>query len=600
MESAARILADALKASPEDLEANVLMGAVLARMGARADAIRHLRKALEIDGDCYEACVALSSLLFANQDPEAALQLAEKAIALRPQDPASYHHLARDLIAQRRVAEAALYLRKALNLAPDAPSLLQDLATALGEIGERDEALGLWTRFTQVHPRLLVGWVKLGGLYLAAKKFHEAFVCGRKAIQLSPESAEARLLIGLALLGGDGGAFEAEAHLSKVVALKPEGLTGHSAYGLALQEMGRFDEARPHFEKAIEISPFHGQAYHSLISTRRTTEADQPLLEKLSRQLEHPAASPLDRSYMRYALGKAQEDLGDFEVSMGHYDQANSLAAEVWFANRPPSRERYSRMIQGTIDTCTPAFLDAPGRTRLDSEKPLLIVGMIRSGTTLVEQILSSHPLVKGAGELPFWHEEIPKIWDMTSNRVDEAGLENAAKGYLALLDRLGGNSLRVTDKLPHNYTMLGFVLAALPNARVIYVKRHPVDNCLSIYTTAYQHPPEFTLSRSNIVFGYRQQDYLLDHWRATLPPSQILEIEYEDLIEKREEATRRMIEFAGLEWDDSCLAPEKNQRAVNTPSVWQVRQGVYKTSVARWRKFEPWLGEFRDLMPKS
>jgi hypothetical protein len=143
---------------------------------------------------------------------------------------------------------------------------------------------------------------------------------------------------------------------------------------------------------------------------------------------------------------------------------------------------------------------------------------------------------------------------------------------------------------------MLGFVLAAFPNARVIHVKRNPLDNCLSIYTTAFNRPPEFSLLRENIVFAYKEYERLMDHWRTVLPTGQFLEVEYESLIGNREAETKRMIQFVGLNWEESCLYHERNERSVNTPSVWQVRQPIYKTSVERWRKFEPWLGEFREL----
>lgn len=590
----------ALDISPTDVEANVLMGIVAARKGNRTLAIQRLQAALETNDECYEAHVTLSTLLFAEDRPDQALLHGERAIALQPKDPAAYHHLARDLIAHRRTPAAIPYLRQALHLAPGSPNLLQDLATALAENGEREESVLVWIRLTQLHPKLLTGWLKLGGLYISAKKFKEAQTCAERSVQLAPDSPDAQLLMGLALLGGDGGAFAADRHLHKAVELNPNGLAGQSAYGLALQEMGRFEEAVPHFERVLEISPSHGQTYYSLLRARKATEGDFPLLEKLQMQLDSPAAAPLDRSYMHYALGKAFEDLGDFETSIRHFDRATELAAKTWFPHRSPDHERYSYMIQATKETFTPTLLEDPKRQRLNSSKPLLVVGMIRSGTTLVEQILSSHPEIKGAGELAYWHEESVRIWDAKSKTINERRLKDAAEGYIELLDRIGGSSARVVDKLPHNYTMLGFVLAAIPNTKVVYVRRHPIDNCLSIYTTAYQSPPEFALTRRDILFWYREHLRLMDHWRSILPSEQLLEVSYEDLVERREDVTREMIDFAGLDWNDACLDHESNMRSVNTPSAWQVRQPIYKTSVERWKRFEPWIEPFDELLPES
>ena len=573
------------------------MGIVFARKGNRQAAIEYLKKALDLKEDCYEAHIALSTLLLASDEVELAVRHGERAIALQPHDPASYHHLARDLLARRRFAEAIPYLRQAMRLAPQSGSIMQDLATALAGIGERGEAIRLWALLTQSHPRVPAGWQSLGMLYVAERRFEEAIVCARKALELVPESGDAHLLFGLALMGNEGGAFEAESHLQKVVQLKPEDLRGYSAYGLALQEMGRFEESTPYFQKVIQICPYHGQAYYSLINTQKSAETRRPLLDKLLKHIEDPKSSPLDRSYMHYALGKAKEDLGEFEEAMAQYDKATSLASQAWFSGRPSNREWYSTMFDATIETFTPAFMESVAEKGLGSEKPLLVVGMIRSGTTLVEQILSSHPEIVGGGELKYWHDRVPTIFDIRNRRVAEEPILDLAKGYLDLLDSIGQSVSRVTDKLPHNYAMIGFILAAIPNARVIYVKRHPVDNCLSIYSTAFQQPPEFALSRSDIVFWYREHERLMSHWRSVLPADRLLEVRYEDIVEDKEAITRRMIEFAGLPWDDACLHHERNDRAVNTPSVWQVRQPIYKSSVARWKRFEPWIHPFETLL---
>jgi hypothetical protein len=220
---------------------------------------------------------------------------------------------------------------------------------------------------------------------------------------------------------------------------------------------------------------------------------------------------------------------------------------------------------------------------------------MIRSGTSLLEQILSSHPAITGAGELPFWHQHAAEAYDASGHPAPER-LANLARAYRDELARLGPGALRVTDKLPHNYAMLGLIHIAFPEARMIHVRRDPADNCLSVYTTAYQRPPVFAHHRDNIVFAYRQYQRLVAHWRAAMPPDRWIEVDYEDLIRDREGWTRRLIDFAGLEWDDACLRHETNRRAVRTPSLWQVRQPLYTTSIARWKRFAPDIPEFAAL----
>ncbi len=599
LHSAERHLRSLLRSSPDDLDSKVLLGIVCARQGRREEAISLLDHALQSAPDCFEAHVAISTLLFADRQPERAKTHGERAIALQPEDAEAAHHLARDLIAHGFTMEAIPYLRRAFQLGPSNPRIVIDLATALTEVGQLGESMELWGHLTRSNPQLIIGWIKLGGMYLAARKFSEAVACGQRAVALQPNLADARIVLGLACLGNQDseGAIR---HLGRAIKLNPKEVAAQSAYGLALHELGRFDDARPYFEAALEIRPSNGQAYYSLIRTRKTSEQDKALLDKLIGHLDDADATVLDRSYMQYALGKAREDLGEYEASMQSYDEATDLATKAWFSRNTPNRDRYSRTIQATMETFTPELLSSSKRRRLSSEKPLLVVGMIRSGTTLVEQILSSHPEIKGAGELTYWHDVAAQIFDPQKFTVDNEGWEEAGEKYLQLLDRLGPDHRRVIDKLPHNYAMLGFALGVIPNARVVYVKRSPIDNCLSIYTTPYQHPPAFTLDRSDIVFSYREHERIMAYWKLVLPADRLLEVSYEELVENREEVTRRMIEFTGLAWSDSCLYPERNERTVNTPSVWQVRQPIYKSSVERWRKFEPWLGEFRELMDNA
>jgi hypothetical protein len=206
-----------------------------------------------------------------------------------------------------------------------------------------------------------------------------------------------------------------------------------------------------------------------------------------------------------------------------------------------------------------------------------------------VEQIVSSHPSVAAGGELTFWSDQ--RAMAVATDAVSRLGAD-----YLALLRRIGPNAGRVTDKNPFNFLHLGAIGRALPGARFIHVRRDPIDTCLSIYFTRFATSQPFAYDRSDLVFYYRQYERLIAHWRALLPGERLLEIDYESLIADRESLTRRMIAFCGLPWDDACLAPESNRRLVRTASVWQARQPVYRTSVERWRRYEPWLGELRQL----
>lgn len=590
-----RLSRQALAAHPTDVAATVLHALVCARTGRRAAAIAYLQNAVQREPASFEAHASLSTLLFAAGRTEDAIRHGKRSVELQPNDEDAYRHFARDLISHGELEDAMVVLRKAVEMFPQDVPLHQDLAAVLADLGKSLEAMQAWERVLTLDQDLLAGWLKLGGFRLAMANFEEAIRCGREAVRIDGNSADAHVLLALGLTERNG-AVEAEGHLRRAIELNPGEYLAHAALGIVLQEQGRFGEAEAPLRRCIEIRPTHGLAYQTLLRARKAGREDEPLIAKIEALTENDEATLLEKSHMHYALGKAREDLGDFHSAMAHYDKGNELAAEVWFADQGPDNEWYDFMVQRTIETFTRERLESLASTGLESDKPLLVVGMMRSGTTLTEQILSSHPKIEGGGELTYWHDIAASVFDPGRRTVDERGLRRVAQGYLQELEKLSTAAARVTDKLPHNYVMLGLVLSAFPNARVIHVRRNAVDNCLSIYTTDYQKPPAFALIRENIVFAYRQYQRIMDHWRRVLPGDRLLEIEYENLIADRETVTRRMIEFAGVEWDDACLHHEQNVRCVNTPSVWQVRQPLYKTSIERWRKFEPWLREFAEL----
>jgi hypothetical protein len=224
---------------------------------------------------------------------------------------------------------------------------------------------------------------------------------------------------------------------------------------------------------------------------------------------------------------------------------------------------------------------------------------MPRSGTTLVEQIVSSHRDVAAGGELGFWEQRSTIREAAIADGITPQTAEEMASAYRAALREISPDGRSVTDKLPTNFLALGLVRLAVPDAAIIHCRRHPLDTCISIYSKRL--PGSFySRDRASLVFYYRQYQRLMAHWRAVLPPEKFLEVDYEALVADREAQTRRLIAFLGLDWDEACLAPERNPSLVRTASMWQVRQPVYSSSVGRWRRYEPWLGELRALLDEA
>jgi hypothetical protein len=278
---------------------------------------------------------------------------------------------------------------------------------------------------------------------------------------------------------------------------------------------------------------------------------------------------------------------------MRHFDAADAL--------RPGSiafdSAAFDRMIDAIIERCSaPALAQAAGQGNA-AAVPILIVGMPRSGTTLVEQILASHPDVFAGGELPFWSER-GATWHLVDAAARDVGfLPQAASQYLQFLHAIGGDHARVTDKMPFNFLWAGAIHLALPNAVIVHCRRAPIDTALSIHQTMFHPDLAFPTGGARLVAYFSSYERLTRHWRQVLPSNRYLEVDYERLTSDPEPAIRRLVDACGLTWNDACLQPHLKSGVVRTPSKWQARQPINRDSVARWRRYEPWLGALRGLL---
>jgi tetratricopeptide (TPR) repeat protein len=359
--------------------------------------------------------------------------------------------------------------------------------------------------------------------------------------------------------------------------------------------LGRFDEARKHFERALEVDSSSKPPYVGILRGHRTKEADRPFLEQAIQVLSAQIAPDDETRQLTYGIAKAYDDLGEWETAIRFYDQANQIAAKL---QKPKGMDRAFHSLKlNEMMRVFPWEVLRRGFAFADStRRPIFIVGMIRSGTTLVEQIISRHPAVWPGGELRFWIDNgfavlLPGSPGFNAELGEYLGLE-----YLSALQKLAPNSEKITDKMPMNYMVVGLIHTLFPNAPVIHCIRNPVDTCLSIYMTPYAEPPDFAYDRGDIAFAYREYRRVMSHWSRSLSAGRMLEVSYEALVEEPEPNIRRILEYCGLGWDPACLSPEKNDRVVDTPSKWQVRQPMYKTSIGRAVQYAPWLGPIGEL----
>jgi len=596
LEEAEARCVELLAGAPRFAPASHLMGLVAARTGRAADAIDRFGQAAALDQAWADPRKELTTLLRSEGRFAEAIREGRVAVNLAPRDAVAHNNLGLAYLSDRQLEHALASFDRASTLDPALAAAHLNGGIVSQLLSRDDDAIARLRRAIALDARLGDAHVKLGELLWMRGEAAGARASFARAVE-SATTVVALLQVARAL--ADARQVDAARSCAiRAVAQDDHCADAHELLGSFEQQQGNFAAARACFERAVEIDPLRASAYLDLAATRRITIEDQPFVQRMLARLGDPALTDHDRARLGYALGKAYDDLGDYANAMPHFDEANRIeAGRLRVAGRMLDPARLAHDVDRLIETFTPALLERHGSGGSDDDLPVFVVGMIRSGTTLVEQIVSSHPEVGAGGELRYWGDRSAAVGDVAQGFRDPAKLPELARDYLSLLRGLAPGMRRVTDKMPTNFFLLGLIHKALPQARIIHCRRHPVDTCLSIYFTHYPRSPDYAHVRANIVAFYVQYARLMAHWRRTLPPDLILDVDYEDLIGARESVTRRIVEFCGLAWSDACLHHERNDRAIRTPSQWQARQPVYRSSIDRWRHYRGMLGEFAPLL---
>ena len=514
------------------------------------------------------------------------------AALLQPSNPMIQHDLGLACLEVGRTSDAVVALQRAVASNPRYGDAYFRLGIALEKLGDVKGAIVSYDRATQLMPSLAEAWFRAGALVQEMGHRDEAIGCFRRAAATAHKSSYGRLGKARALLIENRNQ-EAEQVLREALVADAENAMAYDLLGNLLSEVGRFDEARACFERAIAIAPLLAGSYYELVRCRRVTSNDDGLLQRMEAALATPGLEATQRHRLHLAIGKAADDLGDYALAMQHFDAADVVRR----GSASFDSAAFSTEIDRLIARCTPELIArAPELGSLDAT-PVLIIGMPRSGTTLVEQIISMHPEVGAGDELNFWNER-GAAWHCSGAIGNETPfLAKAATDYLKVLRTIAPTAARVTDKMTFNFLWAGLIHLAFPRAIIIHCRRDVVDTALSIHQTHFHPSLAFPTGGDELVAYFRCYQRLVDHWRSVLPGDRFIEVEYEDLTRAPEPVIRRMIAACGLAWHDACLRPESNPRAVKTPSKWQTRQPIYRSSVARWRRYAPWLGPLRGLV---
>jgi len=621
-----------LEIQPDNAPALANLGLALRELGNPAEAMQCCQQAAQLQPDLVEVHNTLGLLLKEQGRIDDAAGSFQHAIALRPDYADAHFNLG--LCSQIRnvsaVAEACF--RHAIRLQPGHAEAHSALGSLMASIGRLDDAVVSFRRVIEIKPDSAATHNDLGAVLALQRKWDKAISHYRLAIGLKPDFADAYNNLGNALMDRDQGpkhGNEAEECFREALRYKPDVPEIHINLAATLTDMGRDREADASYRRVLQLEPGHPGATAGLamlLERRGDFDAacalvdplvgagtdDVQLLLSHAALLRHKdrredAVAVLEqclqhtmddqqRVKAHFALGKLYDELGQYDQAFDHYRQGNALDTKEF-----DEKEDEKKVVQ-EFDAILAAFAQERvghrPRASNRSKLPVFIVGMPRSGTTLVEQILASHPLVYGAGELIDISDittrlstllGTPAPYPQCLDALTRKNIDPIAQKHLERLSRLARDVVRVTDKMPHNFLSLGLIDLLFPGARIIHCMRDPVDTCLSIYFQRFNDIHAYARNLSSLGRYYRQYRRLMAHWKAVLRIP-LMDIQYEELVENQEDLSRKMVEFCELNWDDRCLHFHESGRFVRTPSYDQVRRPIYRKSVARWKNYEQFL----------
>ena len=532
-------------------------------------------------------------------DDSKSLELLRRSLALKGDQPTAWNNLGNVCRRLDARGDALACYEYAIRLAPGFGEARNGRGVVLNELGRHAEALAEFQAALGLQPGDASVLYNLGGVLHEMNRLDEALQCYDHAIASHPGYAEAHNNRGLVLDAMDRHAEAIESYRA-ALASSPGYAEAWNNLGVVCSELGRLDEARSAFAAALALRPDYAEVHHNL-SGITSYAADGPHLAGLEARVAAMAAKPAgERVRFQCALGKAREDVGRFDDAFAAYAEGNRLQHALVPYDEAEAESAAARLTQVFADGRF-GYSVAPATGRV----PVFIVGMPRSGTTLIEQILSADAAVHGAGEVDTLATTIDAIMredghDRFADWAAQASAERfleLGRRYLDRIWRLAPDARFIVNKTLDNYFHLGLIRLALPNARVIHSIRDPMDSCFSCYAKLFSGRLDFSYDLETLGRYYVRYFQLMQRWRRVLPANAMLDMRYEDLVADTEGQARRLLDYLELPWNPACLEFHKQARTVRTASLHQVRKPVYTTSVARWKRFEPHLAPLIDIV---
>lgn len=587
----------AISLKPDIADTHNNLGVALEKANRLDEAIDSYNKALAINPESASTNNNLGNLLVKTSQNQDAISCYQKAISLEPNMVTAWNNLAIVFQNTGQLDDAIRCYKKAIALKPDYIDAYNNLGNGLEKKGLLDQAILVYQKAIALSPGNADLHNNLGITLKDVNRLDEAAESIKKAISLRPDFAEAYNNLGniLEKLHQSNKAIE---NYKKAISLQPEYTQAHCNLGIEFEKTGQMDKAVACFRKAISIKPDHIEAHRHLSKSIKHTHYDNDIAAMESLYKENKL-SDSQRILLCFSLGKAFEDLKDFEKAFFFIKEANHLHRRSYTYDISKDQNKFSSIKK----IFNQKFFHKHEQLGHYDKTPIFILGMPRSGTTLVEQILSSHPSVFGAGELKdlslagknlILSEDTQQQSKYLSGPIKDE-FKKIGVEYIKRIRNHSHTASFITDKMPHNFLHIGIIKIILPESKIIHCKRNPMDTCLSIFKNYFseKNSHKYAYDLEELGQYYRLYLDLMAHWQETLPGF-IHEIEYEQLISDQEKQTRKLLEFCHLTWDDTCMSFHQTKRKVSTASSVQVRQPIYNNSVLLWERYKNQLEPLR------
>ena len=593
---AAKLIEGAIKAKPDEPEFYNMSGETYRALREFDVAIARYEKALALRPDFAGAHINLGNTFREIGRLEDAVGCYQKSLRISPDLPMSHNNLGVVLKDLDRTDEAIAHLERAIEIAPDYADAHTNLGNALEKLGRPEEAVAHHNRAIAINPDYAQAHSNLGNVLKELDRLDEAVGHYRQAIRVQPGLAMAHYNLGIAL-DDLGQPDEAAGSYEKALAIDPDYAEAHHNLGNVLDKLGQRDDAIAHYERALTIKPDYAEAQRNL----SRLQPQQDRASEIARLLRDASLSRTNAIHCHFALGNILHHGKAFDKAFEHYSQGNRLKRE---GIRYDSGN-FSAYVDRLIATYSKRYFKDIATGGSDSELPVFILGMPRSGTSLVEQIVSSHAQVFGAGELTAFGRYEKTLAERRNGsepypesmpRLPQTVANEFASQYLDELRKHSRVAQRISDKMPDNFMRIGLIKTLFPKARIIHCRRNALDTCTSNFLNYFATGNEYSFDLGELGQYYRDYDRLMAHWDE-LFSTDMLTVRYEELVLNQEEISRRLIEYLGLEWDERCLHFHENERPVHNFSSMDVRQPIYERSIDRWKVYEKQLARLIEVL---